>query len=37
VADPEEIGKLAETMKTVLETLETASKLRKQFTKEEET
>ena len=37
VADPEEIGKLAETMKTVLETLETASKLKKQFTKEEET
>ncbi len=35
-ADPEEIGKLAETVKTVLETLEAASRLRRQFTKEEE-
>jgi len=35
-ADPEEIGKLAETVKTVLETLEAASRLRRQFTKEGE-
>ena len=36
-ADPEEVKKLAETIKTILETLEAASKLRKQFTKEEKT
>lgn len=35
VADPEEVKKLAETIKTILETLEAASKLRKRFTKEE--
>ena len=36
-ADPEQVKKLAETIKTILETLEAASKLRKQFTKEEKT